>query len=285
MRFTNSPLVNTKKGVTNISKNSNPLDKYYTPLELAEYVVNKTKEIIGEQNITEYIEPSAGAGVFLDYLDKPYLAYDIEPEDSRVMEQDYLELELDYKRGRCVIGNPPFGKGNTLSVKFYKKSIELADYIAFIQPISQLDNNMQMYEFDLVYSKDLGLHNYSGKQLHCCFNIYKRPQSGKLNKRPNYKLKDVTIIEYRRNGNSFIPLGYDYAMGAYGTGCVGKVLNKVGQYCHEYYFYIKNKELKNKVLNVLENYDWKGISKGTSMHMLPQWRIFKILKEEVPGLE
>ena len=272
----------------NIGKNSNSLDKYYTPLKLAEYIVNKTEEIIGEQNITEYIEPSAGAGVFLDcleYLDKPYLAYDIEPEDSRIVEQDYLELELDYKRGRCVIGNPPFGWGNTLSVKFYKKSIELADYIAFILPISQLNNNMQMYEFDLVYSDDLGLHNYSGKQLHCCFNIYKRPHSSKLNKRPNYKLKDVTIIEYRRGGNSVIPPGYDFGMGAYGTGCVGKVPNKIGQYCREYYFYIKNKELKNKVLDVLENYDWKGISKSTSMHMLPQWRIFKVLKEEVPELE
>ena len=261
------------------------LDKYYTPPDLAEYIVNKTKEIIGEQNITEYLEPSAGAGVFLDYLDKPYLAYDIEPEDSRVMKQDYLELELEYRRGRCVIGNPPFGRGNTLSVKFYKKSIELADYIAFIQPISQLDNNMQMYEFDLVYSKDLGLRNYSGKQLHCCFNIYKRPQNSKLNKRPSYKLKDVTIIENRRGGNLVIPPGYDYVMGVYGAGCVGKVPNKVGQYCVEFYFYIKNKELKNRVLDVLENYDWKGISKGISTPKLSQWRIFKALKEQIPELK
>lgn len=47
-------------------------DKYYTSPELAKYCVEKTKEIIGEDNITEYIEPSAGSGVFLDYLDKPY---------------------------------------------------------------------------------------------------------------------------------------------------------------------------------------------------------------------
>lgn len=30
-------------------------------------------------------------------------------------------------------------------------------YIAFIQPISQLNNNLQMYEFDLIYSEDLGI--------------------------------------------------------------------------------------------------------------------------------
>ena len=71
------------------------LDKYYTPKELVEYCVNKTKEIIGEQNIVEYLEPSAGGGVFLDYLDKPYLAYDIEPEDDRIVKQDYLNLDLE----------------------------------------------------------------------------------------------------------------------------------------------------------------------------------------------
>ena len=45
-------------------------DKYYTPPDIAKYIVEKTKEIIGSENITEYIEPSAGSGVFLDYLDK-----------------------------------------------------------------------------------------------------------------------------------------------------------------------------------------------------------------------
>jgi hypothetical protein len=29
-------------------------DKYYTPPDLVKYIVEKTKEIIGEQNITEY---------------------------------------------------------------------------------------------------------------------------------------------------------------------------------------------------------------------------------------
>ena len=38
------------------------LDKYYTSDDLAKYCVEKTKEIIGEENITEYLEPSAGSG-------------------------------------------------------------------------------------------------------------------------------------------------------------------------------------------------------------------------------
>ena len=76
-----------------------PLDKYYTPVDLAKYCVEKTNEIIGEDNITEYLEPSAGTGVFLKYLDKPYLAYDIEPEGDNIVQADYLTLDLEYKKG------------------------------------------------------------------------------------------------------------------------------------------------------------------------------------------
>ena len=127
-------------------------DKYYTSKSLAHRCVLKTKQVIGSHNITEYIEPSAGAGVFLDFLDKPYIAYDIEPEDERIIKQDWLTVDLDYKKGRCVIGNPPFGRANSLLKRFYKKSTEVADYISFIMPISQLKNNQELYQYDLIYS-------------------------------------------------------------------------------------------------------------------------------------
>ena len=261
-------------------------DKYYTPPDLAKYIINKTKEIIGDENITEYIEPAAGAGVFLDFLDKPYLAYDIEPEDDRIIKQDFLTLDLEYKKGRCIIGNPPFGRGNSLSMAFYKKSIHICDYISFILPISQYKNNVQLYDFDLIYSEDLGKRLYSGVELHCCLNIYKKPKNG-LNKKPNYKLNDIKIIEYRRDGREKkIPEGYDYAMGRFGAGCVGKPINNVGQYASECYFYITNEKLKDKILDILKNTDWKEISKGISgTYCLPQWKIYKYIKEQIPEIK
>ena len=50
-----------------------------------------------------------------------------------------------------------------------------------------------MFEFDLIYSEDLGECTYSDRILHCCFNIYKRPVNG-LNKQIRTKLKDVKIV-------------------------------------------------------------------------------------------
>lgn len=266
------------------------LDKYYTPQELADYCVQKVIEIIGKENITELIESSAGNGVFLNSFEKllpdvPYLAYDIEPEDNRIMKQDYLSLDLEYKKGRCVIGNPPFGKCNTLSVKFYKKSIIIGDYIAFILPTSQLNNNIQMYDFDLIYSENLGLVNFCNNNLHVCFNIYKMPNNKILNKNKRKKLKDICFIEYRRGGNNNIPANFDYVIGTFGGGCVGKVPNKIGHYSSELYFYIKNESLKSKILETVKNIDWKSCSKGVSnTYSLPQWKVIKILKEKIPEL-
>ena len=220
------------------------LDKYYTSPELAKYCVEKTKEIIGSENITEYIEPSAGSGVFLDYLDKPYLACDIEPEDERVNKQDYLSLDLEYKKGRCIIGNPPYGSRGNLITSFYKKSIQLGDYISFILPISQLNNNIKLYEYELVYSENLGIHKYSNKDIYCCLNIYKRPID-RLNKKPNYKLKDIEIREDITSSNPkrnkrVKKEDFDYDIRICFWGSIGKEVEYERQYTHEFCIKINN---------------------------------------------
>lgn len=176
-------------------------DKYYTPISLANHCWDKVFEIIGEENISEIIEPSVGNGSFLHHKERlPHFAYDIEPECknkcngvTNVIKADYLKQDIKYLYGRLIIGNPPYGRCMNMAQKFFKKSVEIADYIAFILPISQLNNTKSMYEFDLIYSEDLGIQYYTDRDLHCCFNIYVRPKSGELNKKPSTKLNDITI--------------------------------------------------------------------------------------------
>jgi hypothetical protein len=258
------------------------LDKYYTPADLAEYCVKKTKEVIGEENITEWLEPSAGAGAFLPYLDDNYLAFDIEPEAENIEQANYLELDLPYFKGRCVIGNPPFGTRNTLSVKFYKKAVKQGDYIAFILPASQYNNNQQMYEFDMIYSELLPIVEYCGVKLQCSFNIYKRPEKG-LNTKPiDYKLNDVTVMEYRRNGTYPIPTDYDFGMCAWGN--VGKEVDFVGQFAQEIYIKVNNQTYKAKVMQLMKNTDWKNLYPCISAPKIQTWKIYKYLREQIPEL-
>ena len=261
-------------------------DKYYTSPDLAKYCVDKTKEIIGADNITEYIEPSAGTGNYLNYLDKSFIAYDIDPKDKRIIKADWLSLELTYKKGRCIISNPPFGNKNTLAVQFYKKAIQISDYISFILPISQLNNNQQMHEFDLIHSEDLGIRKYSDRNLHCCLNIYCRPANG-LNPKPNYKLKDVVIKENRRTGQQIINDDFDIGICSFGSGIIGRIPSYIGQYAKEFYFKIYNDKYKEQILELIQNTDWErdvcnGISGQTN---LAQWQVYKYLKEQIPELE
>ena len=255
-------------------------------------MVNKTKEIIGEDNITEYIEPSAGNGVFLDYLPRGTLAYDIEPENERITKQDYLTLDLEYKKGRCIIGNPPYGRTGKGSVRFFNKSVLLSDYIAFILPITQLNNNYDFYKFDFIHSEDLGMHHYSNRDLHCCLNIYKRNFSGQLNKREIHELKDIEIRDYQRTRvtthkrTTKIEFNYDIRICGYGIGTIGKEVEFEGQYIREICIRIKNKDVESKVLNLIKNINWSSIFKGTSGQIvIAKWRLYKYIKEQIPEIE
>lgn len=256
-------------------------DKYYTPIDLATYCINKTYEIIGKENILEIIEPSAGNGSFSNQLN--CIAYDIEPEHENIIKQDYLMLDSNYKKGRLIIGNPPYGRCLNLAQKFYKKSIELGDYIAFILPISQLNNSNSMYEFDLIYSEDLGKKDYSGINLHCCFNIYKRNPNG-LNKHKIKKLKDITIIRQDSKKYNDI-LNYDIRMCYWGNGSAGKILKENEHYSAEYKIIINNDKLKDKIIEVLHNVDWKQELNHIAMLTIQQFHICELLEKYIPEIK
>lgn len=260
-------------------------DKYYTSPEIAKYCVDKFKKIIGRENVTEYIEPSAGAGVFLEFLDKPFLAYDLYPEDIRITKADWLNVELKYKKGRCVIGNPPYGDKNVLLIKFFRKAVCICDYIAFILPISQWNNSQQLYQFDLIHSENLGIQMYSDRNVHCCFNIYQRPKCGVNVKPPTYALKDITIREVRTSRNQLLPDDFKYDIAICSWGSVGEIVEFKYQYAKETYIRVNNELLKEKVIAVIKAAKWEEIYPMTTSPNLTQWQIKKYLKSKILDLK
>ena len=257
-------------------------DKYYTPVSLAKECIDKTFKIIGEENISDIIEPSAGDGSFSNQLFF-CTAYDIEPEGNNIIQQDFLELQLPYKEGRLLIGNPPYGTKMHLVVKFFKKAIQLGDYVSFILPISQLDNIVSLYEFDLIHSEDLGLQQYTDRKLHCVLNIYKRPDKG-LNKKPNFKMKDLSIVRETNKGYDDIQ-NYDLRMVYWGSGCAGKILSPTDKrYAGEYKITIHNEKLKDKIIEVLSNTDWHKELKFIAMLRIKHYHIYNLLKREIPEI-
>lgn len=270
------------------SLNSNKLhlDKYYTSKELAKYCIDKTFEIIGKENIAEVIEPSAGSGSFSSQIEN-CIAYDIEPDNANIIKQDFLELNMDYKKGRLFIGNPPYGSRNILSVQFFKKSLQLGDYIAFILPISQYKNTQQMYEFDLIHSEDLGKQIYTDREVHCCFNIYKRPKSGKLNSKKKYSFIDFTLVEKREGktqNKPFTDSNYDFRICTWGASA-GRILKEDESYAKEVGFYIHNPKMKTIIREAIEIMDIHKEFNITSTPNLLLWQLYEYLIKEIPELK
>ena len=278
-------------------------DKYYTPQHLADYCTKKAIDVIGVENIKELIESSAGNGVFLNSFERllpniPYKAYDIEPEDDRIIKQDYLTLDLEYKKGRLCGFNFPYGNRNNLSKAFANKSFEIAEYVCSILPISQLNNTQSIYKYNLIYSEDLKPNLYSGINVHCCFNIYKKPNNARYNKKINYKDSDIIdIIEIREVVKNNNPkrnreLGnfkYDMKILAWGTATnkrdIGCLLNESENYAKT--FYIKIKDIKNydKIYDLIKNANWRELYPMTATPNLLQWQVYKYLKEQIPESE
>lgn len=259
------------------------LDKYYTPKSLAEYCTSKMFEYTGGKVLC--IEPSCGNGSFIPAIKSSFQSYlflDIEPEHKEIAKQNYLSFTPPTTDSKVVVlGNPPFGYTNTMSVKFFKHSIKFADYIGFILPISQHNNNKQMYDFDLIYSEDLGLQKYSDRSLHCCFNIYKKPESGKLNKKVKVEVEGLTVKEHRRDKSKpekdIVPPKYFHSICSWGNGSLGKMPDKVGQYAMELYFYSDDIFIKDVVLNI----NWHDELSCIAAKKLPKGLAIEIIKNKV----
>lgn len=246
-------------------------DKYYTPKEVVDRCLKILSETIPVKEVTEIIEPSA----------------------EGIIQADFLTLDLPYKKGRLIVGNPPFGTHNSKSIRFFNKSAEIADYIAFIQPISQLNNNLQMYKFDLIRSVDLGIAHYTDRDLHCCFNIYKRPAGG-LNSKPDFRLKDVTIIEYRRKSdnhsyttakNKEVTPDFDFSICNWGNGSLGKTPEYLGQYAQEAYIYVHNPIYKDQVKALLEFETIRRFASSIASKRISVMRLYKYLKDNIEGIK
>lgn len=229
-------------------------DKYYTPPTVARWCIEKTFEVIGKENITEIIEPSAGCGMFSHQI-PGCKAYDLYPQSEYIEQADFLKLDLGgYKKGRLFIGNPPFGaEAGKILKDFYEKCVIEGDYIAFIQPASYYNNYKKFYKFEIIYSTLLKTH-YTNVDLWTSFTIYKR-NPDKTDWRPKGvdKLKDVTFTRLsRKNKKGEMHkknIDYDYCFTAFGQIMKeSKPYETPGQYAIK----CNNKDNRDEIISFLK---------------------------------
>lgn len=224
------------------------LDKFYTKPEVAYQCVDWLKKYYNI-NYIYFLEPSAGDGSFIKYLTK-YEAYDIVPENSNIIKQDFLTLTTT--SADFAVGNPPFGKRSSLALLFLNHSAELCDAIAFILPVSFMKWSVQKQ-----INKDLKLVDYfylepnsftdKGKDfsIRCVFQLWVK-KDGKYDKNFNDKRliapppihhNDFKIWQYNATVQSVNVVEEDWDIAIYRQGYhnYNQIFN------HNDYHYIKSK--------------------------------------------
>lgn len=173
--------------IQNIGLTRNTLDQYYTKKDIAKQYIDVFMEIINPSSERcVLVEPSAGNGAFSDILRDTSLltlAYDIDPKKDYMVQHDFLDTDVNIFKHDDVnvhcIGNPPFGKQNSLVKKFIQHCSKFSTTIAFILPRSFKKAscyNAFPLLFHKVYEEDCPINgfevNNKEHKVPCVFQIW-----------------------------------------------------------------------------------------------------------------
>lgn len=178
-KYRSSKSIKILKGIQN--------DQFYTNPTVAEELSNFIKQQPWFNNIEYIIEPSAGTGNFSSLFPN-CIAYDIDPKSPDIIQSDFLTLDIEYKSNTLIVGNPPFGRQGSLAIKFFKKSCEIADHIAFVLPKSFLKISTQnklplshsLLNSILLKEDSFILENGSKYDVPCVFQIWHKQERDKI---------------------------------------------------------------------------------------------------------
>jgi hypothetical protein len=212
--------------------NENELDQFYTNQDVSLKCYSKLKQLISIDNYDIHLEPSAGNGSFYNIMnpDKRF-GIDILPNNTDIIKMDFFDYTPETDKKYLVIGNPPFGKISSLAIKFFNKSAEFSECIAFIIPRTfkrvSVQNKLNL-NFHLLYNEDLPINpccftpKMSAK---CCFQIWKKTDEKRNKVVYNKTHKDFTFKKHGpkdKNNQPTPPENCDFALKAYGSNC-GKI--------------------------------------------------------------
>lgn len=191
----------------------NIIDKYYTKDIIVKLCIDLFKNNIDiDVNNDLIIEPSAGNGSFISdikLLSKNYKFYDLEPDNTEIIKQDYLLFNYDNIKNTYnkihIIGNPPFGRQSSLVIKFIKKSCNFCDTISFILPKSFKKDSLKKrfpLNFHLISEIDLPKKSFLVDNIEydvpCIFQIWEKKD---FNRILNEKLEPINFSFVKKTDN------------------------------------------------------------------------------------
>jgi hypothetical protein len=293
---------------------SNILDQYFTKVDVAKELYEKTKKIISkyEDNLNDFtwLEPSAGNGTFYNLLPKDKrLGVDINPLLPEITKSDYLQFQLPNDKRIIVIGNPPFGHRGVIALDFINHSKD-AEYVCFILPMFYESKGKgsikyRVKGFNLVHSERLKHNSFynpntnKNVDVKCVFQIWSK----------NHKLEKNEFSWYNNNGKEpFSEILKVYTVSLAKNRECGKrwIFNEKADFYISSTFHnqttifdtfdkvkyksgiavvftTNNEELKNKLINIFKNTEWSnyGSLATNSCYHLGKSNIFQVVQDNI----
>jgi predicted RNA methylase len=247
--------------------NSRELDQFFTTKETAEKCLNFLHPLVNINDLS-WIEPSAGAGIFLKQAPAMGFpihsaAYDLMPQAEGVEEIDFLKTDLSIvfkgKKKKLCLGNPPFGKNSSLAVKFFNHAAKHCDVIAMIFPATFAKESLKKKldeSFHLKAELDLGAtpFNFVGelRNVPVVFQVWERSKEKRIHEKSKLKTTHFSFVKKE---------DADFAIQRVG-GYAGKVKVDMNNLANASHYFIKahTEGLKE----YFEKIDWTSIKNKTA---------------------
>jgi len=198
-------------------------EQFYTPPALALELTKSLAGLIPDFAQRVIIEPAGGTGAFITAAASMGVtqvqSWDIEPKHSSVKQGDFLRQTLPFD-GAVTLGNPPFGRNNSLSIPFFNHAANHSDYIAFIVPrswrkwsvLNRLDRRFHLVsdtDIRIDYVDEAGTQLMVKRRLATCFQIWER----RADLRPLISVADQGLV------TKTTPELADVSLTIFGYGC------------------------------------------------------------------
>ena len=246
------------------------LDKFYTRPEVVVRLLCELNAVYPIDIFGLVVEPSAGSGSFSSRLPSGTIALDVHPEHPGVLEQNFFEFSPPncQKAERIlVVGNPPFGKGCSLAVRFFNHAATFADVIAFVIPRTFRRDSVQnrlCLHFHLVHDSEVASSPCAfepAMSVKCCFQIWeKRPTTRTRTHLPTSH-PDFEFLKHGPKdcrGQPTPPEGADFAIRAYGGKCGQLATEGLGALRPKSWHWVRSRIPPAELIRRLGTLDYSG---------------------------
>lgn len=268
------------------------LDQFFTKENLAIECIEAVNKIFKLDDFDLIIEPSAGKGSFSNNLPvQNSVAIEIDKQLCNDNKQYKCLSFFDYKcppnyKNVLVIGNPPFGTQNSLSVDFFNHAAEFANVIAFIIPRTwnkkSIHNRLDS-KFILVNSFDVPEDCFFGDKktsVKCCFQIWAKTEKDRPKDKKILKHADWEFLQYTKDEKDiYPPKESDFVILAYGSKS-GQVSTDVKKWRPKSVHFIKSNIETQKLIDRFKSLDYSISNNSARQSSLCKSDLVKLYTEK-----